>query len=253
MHMLVDHAALVKCGLHLAGKFILLQSETRAGLKESVKVTLCDLPLHSISNEEVLDAMKKVCSVVSPVFYANLWYNSCATNIHNGDRYVYVDAATANRIPDQLDVGKHVSRVVKPATLSPRKRCGNVGHRQSDPNCLVRSTEEVRETIETFCGGKCELSNLHKCAHGCEFDTEGTSFPTSEQYYQFQKLKAHGKGTEAYEILMEEDPFNAMKMAKVALPDAEVSEEWKEQQETMMALANKKKYESCPHARAILL
>ena len=129
MCTLVDHTALVKHGLHLAGKFILLQSETRAGMKELVKVTLCDLPLHSVSNEEVLNAMKKVCSVISPVFYTNLWYNGYATNICNGDRYLYVDAATANKIPDQLDVGKHVSWVVKPATLLCCKRCGNAGHR----------------------------------------------------------------------------------------------------------------------------
>ncbi len=173
----------------------------------------------------MLDAVKAVCSVTSVVFYANVWYNGQATNIWNGDRYFYADSAMVNKIPDLLPVGKYVSHMIRPAALAHCKRCSNMGHKQIDPNCPTHSTEEVQETIDTFRGGKCELLNLHKCPHSCECDAEGT-FLISEQYYQFCKLKAHNKGAEAYEILMEEVAFKAMKAAKTALPEAEVSEEW---------------------------
>ncbi len=88
--------------------------------------------------------------------------------------------------------------------------------------------EKVRDLVETFHGGQCELSNLHKCPEGCEFEAEGTVFPTSEHHYQFQKLKVYDKAAEAYEVLMEADSFKAMKLANTILPTSEVTEEWKD-------------------------
>ena len=88
--------------------------------------------------------------------------------------------------------------------------------------------EEARDLVETFRGGQCELSNLHKCPEGCEFDAEGTVFPTSEHHYQFQKLKAHNKAAEVYEVLIELDSFKVMKLANTILPTSEVIEERKD-------------------------
>lgn len=101
--------------------------------------------------------------------------------------------------------------------MSRCKHCGNEGHRPSDPNCPARSTKEVQDTIETFRGGKCELSNLHACPHGCEIHDFGTTFPTSEQHYQFRKLRVHNKAAKAYELLLEEDGFKANEESKRSL------------------------------------
>ncbi len=69
--------------------------------------------------------------------------------------------------------------------------------------------------------------NLHQCPHGCEIEDLGTKFPTSKHHYQFKKLKAHDLSVEAYELLMEEDSFKAMKKAKALIPDSATSEDWK--------------------------
>ncbi len=81
----------------------------------------------------------------------------------------------------------------------------------------------------------------------------GTTFPTSEHHYQFKKLKAHDKGAEAYELLMEEDSFKAIKHVRTLLPDSEVSEEWKQVACDEMLVMNRLKYDSCVHVCEYLL
>ncbi len=98
--------------------------------------------------------------------------------------------------------------------------------------------EEARDLVETFCGSQCELSNLHKCPEGCEFDAKGTIFPTSEHHYQFQKLKVHNKAAEAYEVLMEADSFKVMKLANTILLTSEVMEAWKDVERQEMLHSN---------------
>ena len=78
-------------------------------------------------------------------------------------------------------------------------------------------------------------------------------FPTSEHHYQFCKLKAHDLGTEAYEVLMEEDAFKVMKLAKHYLPDDKFSDEWKVSAKTEMYHSNSLKYAACEHAHQKLL
>ncbi len=109
--------------------------------------------------------------------------------------------------------------------MSTCKRCQGKGHCASDPNCPARAPEHMQDMVEAFHGGHCELSNLHKCPLSCVIADKSTTFETSEHHYQFKRLKFHDKGAEAYEILMEEDSFKAMKLAKKAVPDDEVSEE----------------------------
>ena len=122
-----------------------------------------------------------------------------------------------------------------------------------DPNCPAQATEEVQDTVEAFRGGKCELSNLYACMHECEIKDFGTSFPTSEHHYQFKKLKAHDKGEEAFELLIKEDSFKAMKKVKECLPKSEVSESWKQSAVDEMKATCKLKYQSCVHACTALL
>ncbi len=201
-------------------------SDVHQEARRSVKVTLKDLLLHSVWNDEVLDSMKEICSVTSPVNYSNLWHKGKVTNICNGDRFLYVYVQDVLKLPQTVQIGGYQSWVFKPESMSTCKWCGNEGHHPSDPNCQARTSEEIQDTIEVFCGGKCELSNLHKCPEGCEISDMGTTFNMSEHHYQFKKLKAHDKGIEAYEMLIE-DSFKAMKKAKAVLPDSEVSEDWK--------------------------
>ncbi len=150
MHTLKDRATLVEKGITLAGRYILLQSETCPESQRSVKVTLKDLPLHSVENVDVLAEMKNHCSVTSAVQYSNIWYNGKATNIRNGDRYIYVDDDDVAKIPDQLHVGTYLARVFKPVGLSRCKRCGNEGHQLSDPNCPARADESMMDSVDTF-------------------------------------------------------------------------------------------------------
>ncbi len=72
MHTQADRALLIEKRLVIAGKHITLCSELTSKQHESEKVTLKDLPLHSISNEEVLEALKQCCPVQSEVKYSNL-------------------------------------------------------------------------------------------------------------------------------------------------------------------------------------
>ncbi len=222
-----DRTRLVGLGLNVAGKHIELCSDTRAG-KSAVKVTLKDLLLHSISNKDVLDALKQHCTVASEVKYSNLWHDGRLTGVHTGDRFVYVSSTEVSKLPNLLDVLTYKARVIKPPHMSQCKCCGQLGHCLSDLSCPAQAVEGVVETVETFCGGKCQLSNLHQCPEGCVISDRGTTFATNEHHYQFKKLKAHDTGEEAYLLLTKESGFDAMKKAKSLLPDDKLSSDWKD-------------------------
>ena len=93
-----------------------------------MKITLKDLPLHTVDNEEVLDAIKTVASVLSPVNYSNVWFNGKMTNICNGDRFVYIEAKDVTQFPNKLQVGEHVAQVFKPPEKDVCKHCNAEGH-----------------------------------------------------------------------------------------------------------------------------
>ena len=63
------------------------------------KVTLKDLPLHSISNEEVLEALKEICPVQSEVWYSNIWHDGKPTSIRNGNQFVYIALSDMAKLP----------------------------------------------------------------------------------------------------------------------------------------------------------
>ncbi len=128
MLTLLDHTHLIEKGIHLTGKFVLLHSKSQVGAQQLVKVTIKDLPLHSVGNEDVLEEVKKVCKVTSIVCYANLWYNGQATAIQNGDQYLYVEATSLDKMPEVLHVREYAGHIFKPAALSKCRRYGNLGH-----------------------------------------------------------------------------------------------------------------------------
>ncbi len=81
IHIITDHKKLVSLGIILAGRYIPLRSELCSNCKTTVKVTLKDLPLHAVSNSEVLEALHEVLEVESEVSYCNVWYEGRPTNI----------------------------------------------------------------------------------------------------------------------------------------------------------------------------
>ena len=79
------------------------------------------------------------------------------------------------------------------------------------------------------------------------------SFPSSEYYYQFKRLKHHDLGEEAYLLLTEADSFRAMKKAKELVPNDKVSNKWKEKAYDEMFKTNQLKYQTYKYAHNVLL
>ncbi len=118
MRTLKDCTTLVERGLTIAGRFVPLHSELRQDVTQSAKVTLKDLPLHSVGNDEVLEAVKEICSVTSVVKYSNLWFEGKMTNIRNKDCFLYVDVKDIPKLPATLQVGAVQAWVFKPVSMS---------------------------------------------------------------------------------------------------------------------------------------
>ncbi len=156
-----------------------------------------------------------------------------------------MEAGDANKLPNTLHVGEFVSHVVKLLQLSACKHCGGVGHHTFDKSCSTQAPEDSADVVEMFRGHDSLLSNLHKCPQGCTIKDLGMSFEISEHHYQFKKLKFHNKAAEAYEMLMKDNSFQAMKFAKEMLPEDQISEAWQAMAKAEMLQSNHLKYSSC--------
>ena len=108
------------------------------------------MPLHSVSNQDVLDAVKAHCPVHSEVKHSNIWCNGKITNIQNGDWFLYILQTDLVKLPDLLDVLTYRARVFKHLAMTKCKRCGGDGHHSSNSKCPVRMTDEMADTVETF-------------------------------------------------------------------------------------------------------
>ena len=115
-----------------------------------MKLTLRDLPLHSVSNEDVLEALKAVCEVQSEVQYANVWFEGWLTNIRNGDSFVYVHLNDLSKFEEFFSFGEHRARVFKPKMHLTCKCCGKDGHHASDLACPAYVPTEMSGTVEAF-------------------------------------------------------------------------------------------------------
>ncbi len=71
-----------------------------------VKITIKDLPLHSVLNQDVLDVVKAFYPPQSDFKYSNIWFNGKVTSIHNGDHFLYVAQSDLSKLlPEVLEVG----------------------------------------------------------------------------------------------------------------------------------------------------
>ncbi len=128
MCTVADRTRLVSQGITIAGCYIQLHSEFCPEARRSLKVMLHDLPLHSMDNKQVLQALNELCQVISPVNYSNLWLDGKLISIWNGDRFVYMDAADVSKLPDMLPIGESITRVIKPVSMTTCKCCQGKGH-----------------------------------------------------------------------------------------------------------------------------
>ena len=83
-------------------------------------------------------------------------------------------------------MGEYTAQVFKLVAMMKCHRCGNTGHKSADLQCPAVAPKEVMDTVETFRGGRNQLSNLHNCPEGCVFQDGQHEFHSSEQHYQFQ-------------------------------------------------------------------
>ena len=116
-----DHKCLVQKGVTIAGRFITLQSDHRPEVRQSVKITIKDLPLHSIGNEAILEHMCGLCEVTSTVNYSNLWFEGKATSIHIRDYYLYVAKQDVSKLPNVVEIGGCKAHVFNPVSMSQYK------------------------------------------------------------------------------------------------------------------------------------
>ena len=147
---MADRSCLVSTGITLAGQYVPLQSEERVHHKSTVKLTLRDLPLHSVSSEDVLETLKAVCEVQSEVQYANVWFEGRLTNIRNGDCFVCIDLNDLSKFEEFFSIGEHRACVFKPKMHLTCKHCGKDGHHASDMSCPARVPAEMSGTVEAF-------------------------------------------------------------------------------------------------------
>ncbi len=112
-----DCAHLITQGITLAGKHIPLRSEFCSMQYKTVKVTICDLPLHEVDNDQVLEVMNVLCTVYSEVLYGTVWHEGQPTSIQNGDQFMYVSEDAVSSLPDSVEIAGICGRVIKPAAM----------------------------------------------------------------------------------------------------------------------------------------
>ncbi len=143
-------------------------------------MTTKDLPLHSVENEDVLEALKDFCDIQSKVLYAYVWHNGHLINICNRDQFAYVLQQDISAVPDHIEIGSYRGWIFKPKAQTECKRCHQVGHRPLDSDCPARAPPEMLDTMQPFRGGKFPLSNLHRYPHGCKLIDGSQDFLTSK-------------------------------------------------------------------------
>ena len=109
----------------MGGRHIPLCSKFHTTQMKTVKVTVRDLPLHAMDNEQVL-------SVISEIFYGIVWHEGEPTSIRNGDCFFYVSEDAVKDLPDWIDISGYQGRLVRPAALSKCQWCNQVGHKSFD-------------------------------------------------------------------------------------------------------------------------
>ena len=90
-----------------------------------MKLVLKDLPLHEISNDQVLAALKRNedIDVQSQVWYSNIYIDGHRTHLRNRDRFIYVIQESSSRLGKSVLIDGYQARVIKPVVLSRCSRC----------------------------------------------------------------------------------------------------------------------------------
>ena len=68
----VDHAALLLVSINLAGRHVTLMPYRHEN-NDLVKIIIKDLPLHEVSNQDVLSSVKEHMDILSDVRYSNVY------------------------------------------------------------------------------------------------------------------------------------------------------------------------------------
>ncbi len=195
-----DRATLMVTGINLAGKHVSLNT-ARCENSDTVKIIIKDLPLHEVSNQEVLVAVKEAFEVLSEVKYSNVFVDGKKTHLRNGDCFLYISTDQLDKVQASMMVRAFPARLIKPVKFQTCHQCGQVGHRAASDECLGLTPPDVCQSIQPFHGGQCKLSNLHVCLEGCAWQHEGQQFESSEKEFQFAKLIHHEKNDEANRIM----------------------------------------------------
>ena len=166
--------------------------------------------------------VSEICEVSSEIFYGTLWHEGKPISIRNRDQYFYIPEHLVAGLPDRITIVETEARVIKPKALATCKHCTGTGHYASDLDCPARAPEAIAATVKPFCGGKNPLSNLHECPEGCITPDGNHDFSSSEQHYQFKRLRHHGLINESYWVLEADSGFDAMKLEHHVLPEDDV-------------------------------
>ncbi len=148
----VDRVALLLVGINLAGRHVSLAPSWHEHT-ESIKSIIKDLPLHKVSNQNVLAVVKELFSVLSDVKYSNVFVDGRKTHLQNGDIFLYISPDQLDKVPAMLTCQAFVARIVKPVKFQTCHRYGQIGHKASSSDCPGLAPEEVQQTIQPFCGG----------------------------------------------------------------------------------------------------
>ena len=97
----VDRAQLLMAGLNIASHVSLVVS--CKDNTESIKLIIKDLPLHKVSNQDVLAILKENFEVLSDVKYSNIFINGKCTHLWNGDCFVYISPDQVAKVPLTLN------------------------------------------------------------------------------------------------------------------------------------------------------
>ena len=108
-----DRASLMVTGVNLAGKHVSLNM-ARCENSDTAKIIIKDLPLHKVSNQEVLVAIKEAFDMLSEVKYSNMFVDGKKTYLCNGDCFLYVSTDQLDKVPVSMMVRAFLARLVKP-------------------------------------------------------------------------------------------------------------------------------------------
>ncbi len=220
-----------------------------------MKITIRDLPLHEVANDEVLQALKEFTDVASPVKHCNIWIDGRQTYLWNSDRFVYILEGNVKDLPPSFSIREMKAWIFKPVAYAKCSCYHHPGHRASSQDCLALAPQEVQDSTVAFKGSNNPLSNLHMCPEGCKWENKaGLEVISSEHEYQYEKLVMHSHADKAERLLEESHAIDVMHSANAVVPPKQENYYlWAERKFEKMETACHSKFDNCLHAQEVLL